>query len=89
LTYNIIFKDGPDLNIDPPDDEPIVINHFDAEQEWTEIQKFGIGLIKLADEQGISRQFQRDLCKYINRNLISKMEPTTVMSKQKKNLFMD
>lgn len=38
------------------------------------MQKFGIGLIKLLDHGGVSRQIQRDIVKHINNNLLSEID---------------
>jgi hypothetical protein len=63
---------------------PRVIEFFDGEDHWTDIQKFGIGLAQLADSHGITRDVQREIFKYINRNLIQKIDPVTIESKCQK-----
>ena len=56
----------------------IKYKHFDHDYDWNRIQKFGIGLIKLLDHNGVSRQVQRDVVKHINSNLLSLIDPAVV-----------
>ncbi|KAL7309270.1 hypothetical protein PS15m_011379 [Mucor circinelloides] len=55
-----------------------IFEHFDTDYEYSNIQEFGISLIKLLDQNGVSREVQRKLVKHINRNLLSKFESTAV-----------
>ncbi|KAG2191766.1 hypothetical protein INT47_010341 [Mucor saturninus] len=59
-------------------EDAIRYKHFDHDYNWNIIQKFGIGLIKLLDHNGVSRQVQRDVVKHINGNLLSYIDPVAV-----------
>ncbi|KAI9468863.1 MAG: hypothetical protein EXX96DRAFT_490275, partial [Benjaminiella poitrasii] len=67
-------------------DDAIIYDHHDGRMSLTGSQTFSLQLIKLADEFKTSREFQRELCKLINNNLIDKyMDETTKQIKTATN----
>lgn len=81
LTY-IVLSETAHEDISVTYEDPIKFKHFDHDYDWNTIQKFGIGLIKLLDHNGVSRQVQRDVVKHINDNLLSAFDPVAVTGKR-------
>ncbi|KAL7310695.1 hypothetical protein PS15m_010164 [Mucor circinelloides] len=56
----------------------IIFEHFDTNYEYSNIQEFGISLIKLLNQNGVSREVQRKLVEHINLNLLSKFKSNAI-----------
>lgn len=60
--------------------EPFVYEHFDNHiRTPSKLEAFEIGFLQLTDQKGIPRDVQRDLVKFINKNLLDQISPEACM----------